>query len=59
MYTNLDNLPAVMTPEEAAKVLNIGMNSIYNLLRSGILGSIRIGKQYRITKTSLLKFLET
>lgn len=58
MCTNLDNLPAVMTPEEAARVLNIGMNSIYNLLRSGALGSVRIGKQYRITKTSLLKFLE-
>jgi excisionase family DNA binding protein len=59
MYTNLDDIPAVMTPEEAAKILNIGMNSIYSLLRSGNLSSVKIGKQYRITKNNLIKFLDT
>jgi excisionase family DNA binding protein len=59
MYTNLDDIPAVMTPEDAAKILNIGMNSIYSLLRSGNLSSVKIGKQYRITKNNLIKFLDT
>lgn len=53
----MENLPDVLTPEMLMDILKIGRNSTYNLLRSGAIRSIRIGKQYRIPKDALIEYL--
>lgn len=55
---HLADYPDVMTPEEVQFYLSIGRNTIYALLKSGELPSIRIGKQYRIPKCYLQRYLD-
>ncbi len=47
-------LPWVLTPEEVAPLLNVGMCTVYELLRSKRLKHTRIGVQYRILKQDVL-----
>ena len=54
---HLADYPDVLTPEEVQTFLSVGRNTIYNLLKSGELQSIRIGKLYRIPKPYLMQYL--
>ena len=56
-YTSIDQLPIVLSVEDLADVLGIGINSAYELVRSGKVGSIRIGRQYKIPKNALETYL--
>ena len=56
-YTNLAQLPLVLTVEQLATVLGIGLNAAYELVRSNSIQSVRIGRQYRIPKNSLEAYL--
>ena len=40
-------------------ILGIGRNTAYELVRSGRLRSIRVGRQIRIPKAEVLRFLNT
>jgi len=55
--TNLEQLPLVLSVDELARVLHIGKNSAYDLIRSGKIRSTRIGRQIRIPRTALEAFL--
>ncbi len=50
-------LPWVLTPEELAPLLNVGMCTVYELLRSKRLKHTRIGVQYRILKQDVLALM--
>ena len=60
MHTNprIEDLPDVLRVDDVISVLNIGRNSMYQLLRSGAFPSIKIGRQYRIPKQYLLSYLD-
>jgi len=45
------------TVEQVAKMLNIGRDKVYLLLRTGQLRSIKIGKSRRITDQQLAEFI--
>ena len=45
------------TVEQVAKMLNIGRNKVYYLLRTSQLRSIKIGKSRRITEEQLAEFI--
>lgn len=53
----MDQLPLVLSVEQLAAVLGIGINSAYQLVRSGQVGSVRIGRQYKIPKNALEIYL--
>ena len=55
---SLQDYPLVLTPTEAAQALGIGKNSIYALLRSGALGSIRVGKLIKIPRAAIEEYLQ-
>lgn len=55
--SSYETLPWVLTPEEVAPPLNVGMCSVYELLRSNQLKHTRIGVQYRILKQDVLAFM--
>lgn len=57
MYTSYDDIPLVLTPKEAATVLSIGKNTMYEMLRCGAIHSVRVGNQYRIPKESIKHLL--
>ena len=47
----------ILTPEEVADYLYIGMNSVYKLLESGKLKAFRIGRNWKIPKASLDEYI--
>lgn len=44
------------TVEEVASILKINKNSVYDLIRNGILTALKLGR-LKVTKSTLLKFL--
>ena len=57
-FNSIENIPLVLTVNDVAKVLNVGKNTTYEIIHSGALKSIRIGRQIRISRDALLKYLE-
>jgi excisionase family DNA binding protein len=45
------------TVEQVAKMLHIGRDKVYELLRTGQLRSIKIGKLRRVTEQHLAEFI--
>ena len=56
-YCSLDDLPMTLRVEELMPILGIGRNTAYELIRSGQIRSVRIGRQIRIPRDALLEFL--
>jgi len=48
---------AFLTPAQAAAVLNVSRETVYRLVRTGKLPSIRVGGQLRIPKRTLAQRL--
>ena len=55
--TSIDSLPLTLRVEELMPILGIGRNTAYELVRSGQLRSIRVGRQIRVPKNALIDFL--
>lgn len=53
----LATLPEVLTAREAAAILRIGRNQLYQAVARGELDAIRIGRSIRIPKQTLLDLL--
>ena len=50
-------IPTLLTVEEVAAQLRIGRNSAYNLVKSGQIKSIKIGRTIRIPKMAVLEYI--
>jgi excisionase family DNA binding protein len=55
----LATLPEVLTAREAAAILRVGRNQLYQAVARGELGAVRIGRTIRIPKHALLDLLAT
>jgi excisionase family DNA binding protein len=53
----LATLPEVLTAREAAAILRVGRNQLYQAVERGELGAVRIGRSIRIPKQALLDLL--
>ncbi|MCI6006890.1 MAG: helix-turn-helix domain-containing protein [Ruminococcus sp.] len=53
----LDSYADVLTVNDVMNILHIGRNKAYELLRSKVIPSIRIGKKYVIPKNLMIEFL--
>ncbi len=56
--TNFNNLPLALTVLEAGQVLRVGRSVTYELVRSGQLRSVRIGRSIRIPRDALVEYLQ-
>jgi excisionase family DNA binding protein len=56
-YRQIDDLPLSLRVDELMTVLDIGRNTAYAMLRSGVIRSVRIGRQIRIPRDALIEFL--
>lgn len=54
---SVEELPLVLRVEDLSRALGIGRNTAYELVRSGQIRSIRIGRQLRIPRDELQRFL--
>jgi excisionase family DNA binding protein len=55
--TTLAALPEVLTVREAAAILRVGRNQLYQAVGRGELGAVRIGRSIRIPKHALVDLL--
>ena len=56
-YCSFDELPLTLRVEDLMPILDIGRNTSYELVRSGQIRSIRIGRQLRIPKDAVQEYL--
>ena len=56
-FNNFNELPLALTVLEAGQVLRVGRNVAYELVRSGQLRSVRVGKNIRIPRDALAEYL--
>lgn len=56
-YRDLHDLLMTLRVEDLMPILGIGRNTAYELIRSGQIRSVRIGRQIRIPREALLEFL--
>lgn len=56
-YRDPHDLPMTLRVEDLMPLLDIGRNTAYELIRSGQIRSVRIGRQIRIPRDALLEFL--
>lgn len=49
----------VLTVEDLARILAISKNTAYDLVRSGKIRSVKIGRTYRIPKAALEEYLKS
>lgn len=54
-----NDLPPVLTPEDVQHYLHIGRTKAYQLVRSGALPAVRVGRQYRIPRAYFVEYLES
>ena len=48
----------VLSVSEACEALKIGHNYMYKHLQNGVIGAYKVGKSWRIPKSSLLAFIQ-
>lgn len=56
--TSLQDVPLVLCIDDLMAVLCIGRNTAYELVRSGQIRSVRIGKNYRVPRDAVEEFLK-
>ena len=56
-YRDLHDFFITLRVEDLMPILGIGRNTAYELIRSGQIRSVRIGRQIRIPREALLEFL--
>ena len=56
-YHSFEELPLTLRVEDLMPILGIGRNTAYELVRSGQIRSIRIGRQLRIPKEAVQEYL--
>ncbi len=48
----------ILTPDDIMEELQIGKNAVYKLLRSGELKGFRVGRNWKIPRKQLDKFID-
>lgn len=56
-YHSFEELPLTLRVEDLMPILGIGRNTAYELVRSGKIRSIRIGRQLHIPKDAIQDYL--
>ena len=53
----MPDIAVIYKPAELMRVLGLGRNTVYALLRSGRIRSVKIGRRYLVTQEALHEFL--
>ena len=53
------NYPDVVNVSQLQKMLCIGKNTAYTLLKNNTIKSVRIGRVHRIPKANIIKYLKS
>lgn len=56
--THFDDLPDILTVDEAAAFLRLGRSSVYDAIRTGEIKAVRIGRRILIPRSALKPFVD-
>jgi excisionase family DNA binding protein len=54
---DIDKLPPMLTINQTAELLNLCYKTVYKMCVSGELEAVKIGKQWRIRRVTVLKIM--
>ncbi len=54
---NLDDLPLMLTADEAAQVLRVSRWSVYQQVQAGTLHAVKLGRSLRIPRAAIAQLL--
>lgn len=57
MSQRYDDLPDLLCPDDLMNFLRLGRSTVYDLLGRGDIPSVRLGRQYRVSKRALGAYL--
>ncbi len=57
MPLDISNLPPVLTAEEVCQILRLKRSTFYDLVSSGSIPAVRLGRQVRVTRKTILDLL--
>ena len=55
--SRFDELPLVLSVQQVQEVLNVSKTTAYELIHTGAIASVKIGRTFRVTRVALEKFL--
>ena len=50
--------PEVLDVKQVSKVLGVSTKTIYKLIRKGILSSMKVGREFRVPKVALMRYVK-
>lgn len=56
-YNSISEMPITLRVEELMSILHVGRNTAYELVRSGRIRSIKVGRQLRIPRDAVAEFI--
>lgn len=56
---NLRSYPDALTVADVAEILQVSTKTVYNKIKVGKLFSVRLGRENRISKSSLMNYMQT
>jgi excisionase family DNA binding protein len=54
---SFDELPIVLTVQQVQNVLGVSKTTAYELIHTGAIASVKIGRAFRVTRTAFAAFL--
>ncbi|AWP28758.1 helix-turn-helix domain-containing protein [Paenibacillus sp. Cedars] len=54
----MEGSPEILTPADIQKVLDIGINQTYNLIKENRFHHVRVGRKMLVPKNSFIDWLE-
>ena len=56
-YRSESDLPIMMTIQELGKFLRVSRNTAYSFVKTGVIPSIKVGRQTRIYREDVIRFV--
>ena len=50
--------PDVMDAKQVSKLLGVSTKTVYGLIRSGALASLKVGREFRIPKVNVMRYVK-
>ncbi len=55
----MSDLPMLFNAVQVAKIMGVSKSQVYNLMNSGRLGSVSIGRSRRVTNSQMNEFIDS
>ena len=56
--TDISALPLILTVEDLTNIFAVGKNTVNELIHSGAIRSVRVGRSYRVPSDAIAEFLQ-